>query len=342
MSIDQRRDMLFYGKLTANKTGYVAGQLELTSECGQKCIACDSWRAHVKGSIKGTFNWLELKELFTQLNRIPTFEHLTFTGGDPQHWEDQNQHMDLEELLSYVAYKYRFSFQVNTALTKTIKHPAYWQQALKRVRVSLDAATQKTYKLMRGDDRDPQEIVDRMDALAHPGMSTMTCVTDRNIHEIPLILEKLNAMENPPRKAMFLAALNFKTDKYFWEEYEELQRIPSPNVETSFSEDIGAVRKFMLSEESRKLPCYVGGVSFHIKANGDVYPCCLVGGEAIKTIKHMSLGNVKETSLAQIQKEYIPLCHYSISRVCRDVCQWKQLNLNRIAHEASKIFLTMP
>jgi len=338
----QRPDMMFYAKLAQRKVGYVAGQMELTSTCGQKCAACDSWRAHKKGEITGTFSYEKINDIFQQLNKIPTFEHLSMTGGDPQHWEDPTCNANLDTILTWLAPTAKFSLQVNTALIVEPNIPL-WQKSLSRIRVSLDGVNQATYRIMRGDDRDPREILDRMDRLAHPGLATNTCVTDYNIDEVPQIIEALNKLKNPPRKAMFLAVMDFKIGDKFWEKYARLKDIPSHHVETSFQEDVQGVREFVVSPEAADIPCYVGGITFHLKCNGDMYPCCLVGGEAIKTREEMKIGSVHENTIEQIQRSYRLFPHYkSCNSPCQKVCQWKQLQINRLAHAASKVKLTMP
>jgi len=339
----QRPDLTCYAKMAVYKIGYVAGQVELTSLCSQRCLFCDSWRSHVKGSIKGTLSYITIIKLLRQLNQIPTFEHLSFTGGEPMDWQDPDSHMNFDELLRQIRYQgIKFSLQVNTTLVKSIDYST-WLNSLDRVRVSLDGIRRETYKMLRGDDRDPEEILEKMELLAHPGLSTMTCVSEGNIKEIPDIIARLNRMKNPPRKAMFLAVLGKEIKEEFWKEYNLLKRIESPRVQTSFQEDVMGVRAFCNSAEAEKVPCAVGGITFHIKCNGDVYPCCLIGGEAIKTQEHMKIGNINEfTGLPGIQAEYKAKCFYHKGSPCSEVCQWKQVHINRLTHAAKRIILTMP
>lgn len=327
-----------YAKLAQRRAGYVAGQLELTSECFQKCFACDSWKQHASGQIRDQFELGEAKDLLNQLQHLPTFEHLSFTGGDPQSWEP------FDHLLYWAKPIIRFSMQANTALCVDPPDFDLWRTSLRRIRVSLDGVTRETYRKARGDDRDPEEILDRAERLAHPGWQTNTCVSDVNIDEVPAIIARLSRMKTPPRKAMFLAVLDWKTAPDFWAKYSLFKDMFWPaNVVTSFSEDVKAVREFTVSPEAAEIPCYTGAITFHIKCNGDVYPCCLVGGEAIKTRKEMAIGNVHRDRIEEIQSRYIPMLHYKNSNSpCRQVCQFKQLHLNRLAHEASKLVLTMP
>ncbi len=335
--MDFRDDLKFYAKVAQRKLGYVAGQVELTSECFQKCLACDSWRADAKGEIKGMWGLGKFLSFLWELDAMPTFEHLSLTGGDPQRWPE------IDYFLKSQRDFYRFSFQMNTALAKEPGSLDDYRTKLQRLRVSLDGVTPDTYRRMRGVRTDPEEIVDRMDRLAHPMLATNTCVTDVNIDEVPAIVARLNEMKNPPRKAMFLAVLDFEVGSEFWRKYAKLKEIKSPRVPTSFSEDVEWVRGFTAGPESSRIPCYAGGLTFHIKCDGDVYPCCLVGGEAIKTRKEMAIGNVFNEPLSAIHSRYAPGLHYADKEgACVKVCQWKQLQVNMLGHEASKTTLAMP
>jgi MoaA/NifB/PqqE/SkfB family radical SAM enzyme len=142
---------------------------------------------------------------------------------------------------------------------------------------------------------------------------------------------------------MFLAVLGTKVKPDFWEKYNALKKITYPeNMQLSFQEDAIEVREFCNSKEAESLPCYVGGVTFHIKCNGDVYGCCLCGGEAIKTQEAMKLGNIRSESISKIQRAYKPTCHYKKGSPCSEACQWKQLAVNRMVHAAKDVTLTMP
>jgi hypothetical protein len=86
-------------------------------------------------------------------------------------------------------------------------------------------------------------------------------------------------------------------------------------------------------------------MSFHAKANGDWYPCCLVGGEALATQKSFCLGNVhvEGYDLELLRKRYVPLAHYANSEsICSKICQYKQLQVNIAAEHAEQLTLAMP
>lgn len=338
--ISVRPELMFYGKAMHRKTGYVAGQLEITSKCSQKCFMCDSWKQHQTGTIAGTFKYLDLLNIFRQLSAMSTFEHLTLTGGDPQNWTDEALHMGFDDLLRLTKGR-GFTLQVNTALMREPRIEV-WRTALDRVRVSLDAIDPKTYRKIRGVAVNPEEIVQRMERLAMPGLATMTCVSLLNIDEIGKIIERLNRMAIPPRKAMFLAVLEQQTTPEFWAKFRQLKEVPSPLVQTSFAEDVVALNEFKNSAASQGVRCWVGNVSFHIKCNGDVYPCCLVGGEAVSTQKQLAIGNVLTESLDNIYDRFCPHPFYYKGSPCVGVCQWKQVIMNLIGEEACRTKLTMP
>ncbi len=364
-----RDDIRAYAKLSQRPGSLVAGQVELTSKCFQKCAMCESWRDDRAGVQTGVWTLGQARDLCLALSDYPTFEHLALTGGDPQNWPH------LDEFLAWflslkLQGKIQFKLQVNTALTQdqTETQRNLWRGAVDDVRVSLDAATERTYTLMRGDKRNPVEIVNRMVALAHPRMATNTCVTTRNVDEVEAILELLEENfeseakadslaafgDGRPatlRKAMFLAVIGDRDaaktaeEKAFWHKYSMLRCLPKhfPSIPTSFSEDVSEVRAFLKSEEAASLKCYAGNSTFHVKCNGDWYPCCLTGGEAIATHPEFRMGNYFTDPLWKILTNHKTEAHYGCEgKPCAAICQYKQLSLNLAAHEAASVTLAMP
>lgn len=352
-----RPDIRAYAKLSTRPSNLVAGQVELTSKCYQKCAMCESWRDDLSGVVRGTWPLAQLQELCCELSDYPHFEHLSLTGGDPQHWP----HLT-EFLVWFGEQKARrggsceFALQINTALTQdmTPEVRGIWRRVVRDVRVSLDAATPRTYQVMRGDKRDPVEIVERMVGLDHPRLATNTCVTTRNIHEVHAILELLQGAFGPRvhaptlRKAMFLAVIGDRDagGEAFWEQYREFASLSPaafPSIPTSFSEDVAGVRAFLASPDAAELKCYAGNSTFHVKANGDWYPCCLTGGEAIETHPEFKMGNYFKDPLWKICLNHKTEAHYGCAdKPCAKICQWKQLQLNLAASEADGSILAMP
>lgn len=357
MNLPIRQDLAFYGKLAQHRAGYVAGQVEVTSKCSQMCAMCESWRDDRSGAFSSAWSFGQLCGLFDQCAAMPTFEHLTLTGGDPQSWPLLNDALDY---YSRKLYRRRFELQLNTALVKplTVMDAAMWP-VLRDVRVSLDGVTRETYTKMRGDKvTDPMEVVDRIKGLLKFGIrvATNTCVTTRNVHEVQLIIDTLSRCVPDLRKAMFLAvigdrdAAKNRDEMEFWRQWDVAAhnaldwaangRLPS----VSFQENPAHVRRFLAENPgATEIGCHTSVLTFHAKCNGDVYPCCLVGGEAIKTHPEMAYGNLWREDLATVHARTSAERHYGDpSKPCSRICQWKQLNLNLAGHAATTTRLSMP
>jgi radical SAM protein with 4Fe4S-binding SPASM domain len=173
------------------------------------------------------------------------------------------------------------------------------------------------------------------------------CVQDLNIREIPDVLEKF--ADIPVRKLTFLPVIGDRGERHpgFWNEWrgwvditKNASKLP---WETSFAEDPSFLRDYLVTEEAESIPCYAGNTTFHIKATGDWYPCCLVGGEALSTHPEMAIGNIKHDTIDTILDRYEPECHYGDeSKPCTEICQFKQFSINKAAHEATFVQLRMP
>lgn len=342
-----RDDLKYYAKMAVNKSGPVAGQVEVTSECYQHCRGCDSWREDLTGITKGVMPLATMQKLCIELAcSYKTFEHLSLTGGDPQAWPYLS-----EFLRWFKASQFKFSLQLNTALARPIAEEecALWREVVRDVRISLDGIKPETYQFIRGDKTQPMDIVMRMVQLAHPRMSTNTTVFERNLPELEEIVTTLATYVPNLRKAMFLAVIGKRgqrTEK-FWADFKETERklayvLGKLPFELSFTnESVTGVREFLETPEAQEIPCYAGNITFHIKPNGDYYPCCLVGGEALPTVKTYRVGNINEQTVGGIIGAYETPLHYK-NAYCRETCQYKQCALNVAAHAAAKNILAMP
>lgn len=348
MDLTTRPDIEQYAKAAVlagdhNIGGYVAGQLELTSKCFQQCRACESWRDDVEGVQRGTIPYPELIGLFQQLEAMPTFEHLTLTGGDPQAYP-----MFWHLVNELAAKPRRFTVQLNTALTR--EPDARWITAFDALQVSLDAVDKTIYTKIRGDKHtDPEDVIRRIEQLSHPNVKINVTVMPANINHLDALLERVLKMRAKPRKVTLLAVLGPREKRVdeFWEKYNAILRVwreDAIGFEVNADETPFEVREWTKEEHTRKnVRCYAGAISFHIKADGEVYPCCLVGGEAITTHPKMAVGNVLQESLQTCFKDYVPACDYGNPDLpCRDICQWKQASINQAASQAADTRLAIP
>lgn len=329
-------DLLMYAKLAQYAPGYVCGQLELTSACMQRCPMCASWRSDEP---QGVMQMADVRGIFHQLNRIATFEHLTLTGGDPQSYT----------WLPFVAGLYRrFRLQLSTAM---MRPPEEWYSKFDRVRISLDAVDPLTYKKMRGVWRPvPMQALEWMRGF-DVEVSTLTTVNEHNVHTLPQIIETLTDYQKSNarfRRAIFLLEIRERMPDEVIMPFLEYAKWSSKfPLNTSFGESPLWAASMRETDLMRSCRCAVGDISFHIKCNGDVFPCCLIGGEAISTVADMKIGNIITdtlTSFGILQNTHrrMQARYYETRPECRKVCQWKQVIFNRMVKEATDARLAMP
>ena len=137
------------------------------------------------------------------------------------------------------------------------------------------------------------------------------------------------------------------TSEEYWEKWNKYKEAVQSKYEinTSFNDDIGEVRELCLSKMTDILPCVMNKASFHIKANGDLYPCCLVGGESIKTQEEYKIGNVFAACNSKMEK-HLRLLYERPSKVytplCKRLCQYKLFQLNLLGAMAKHTTIAIP
>ena len=142
---------------------------------------------------------------------------------------------------------------------------------------------------------------------------------------------------------MFLAAIDQRkgnqTDQFWdlWEHYSTLDW----GIPTTFDVSIKEVRDYCSSPEAPLVRCWTPKVSYYAKANGDFYPCCLIGGEAVRTFENFRMAKAG-TPLQDVYDNYVPGHYYCPGSPCRGLCQYKQLNINLAGEIASNSVLSMP
>ena len=331
-----RPDLMLYAKLAQYAPGYVCGQLELTSRCLQRCPMCASWR---DSEPQGEMPMRTIVDLFHELNQLRTFEHLSLTGGDPQCYP----------FLEAVAkHPRKFQLQLTTAM---MAMPKPWYEHFDRIRVSFDAVDPLMHKAMRGVYRAfPTTALEYLEGI-DTEVSTLTTVNEHNIDAVPQILEFLtdySFRNNRFRRAIFLLEIRDDLPQDVIDTFQEYTlQSRMWNLNTSFGESPIHAALMRNSALTRDCRCYVGDVSFHIKCNGDVYPCCLIGGEAIPTVTEMKIGNIGKEEIEgmfglQWTHTHRPANYYKNQPECRKVCQWKQVTFNTMVKEAIDVRLAMP
>jgi MoaA/NifB/PqqE/SkfB family radical SAM enzyme len=348
-----RVDLLTYGKSMLSSSGYIAGQMELTSACEQRCGSCQSWIDHTKGTQRGEWSLENAQQFFLNLRDIPTFEHLSLTGGDPQSWPH------LEELLLFYHRRVGsngFRLRMNTALPlrPSWDDQVLWKEVFHELRISLDGVHPDYYRRMRGVERDPEEIFRWLKRVDHDSLVFLTCVSQKNIDHVLTIMNRIaNARDEGlhVRKAIFipirdmndraLLELSLRPGTYQekWAEIREFAQEPRYAGWTSLGEQ---VEEGELSQY-KGVDCHVSKITFHVKYDGTLYPCCLMGGEAIATRTEFAKGNVIRRHIDELRVLNQPVNVYDDPESpCTKICLWKQASMNRLGNFITETHLSMP
>lgn len=332
-----RDDIKLYAKLATAQVGYVAGQIEVTGRCFQHCKYCSSWLnvdyCHQELTCQ------QMQKIVQDLQKdFPIFEHLTLTGGDPQAWPWLT-----DFLFWWNPEKFNIDLQVSTALARDIESPELWRWRIKDLRVSLDAFNDKTYTFIRGDHQNSSgTILTRLKELDHPNLAIIITVYPATVKQLIPLLDLLDTSRLRIRKIMVMAGIGVELNNEFWSEWEQAQEFAdSITVTTSFAESIPETRKECKSSWIANIQCWASRLGFHIKPNGDVFPCCLVGGEAVTVQKEFCMGNILEQDLIDIYDSYTPTS-YGMKPICREICQYKQLCINLAGELAKNTRLAIP
>jgi MoaA/NifB/PqqE/SkfB family radical SAM enzyme len=186
-------------------------------------------------------------------------------------------------------------------------------------------------------------------------LTTLSEYNSKSKYVLENICEKLVALTSERfRKWMVLVQLGMKDevkqavlmDRYtdFTTKFADTLWMDC-DFEASFeNESVAELPALKALAQEEKWDCYAGVLGCHIKANGDIYPCCLVGGEAVSTDAAFVIGNVHLTVLADLHRRY---CNNMITdayscEACQAVCLYKQTKINQYAHAAKSIALAIP
>ena len=173
-----REDLKYYAKLATETFGWVAGQIEVTTVCFQKCLHCHS---KVSGKQRHMSISYLLNVLASMVSAFPMFRHLTLTGGDPQAWRY------LTAFLEHWCVDSQVKLQISTAMTQdlTYHESILWRKCVADLGVSIDAVTTPKYQHLRGDLLTlPAEVFERLKTLQHPKLAFIVTMYEENIADI--------------------------------------------------------------------------------------------------------------------------------------------------------------
>jgi MoaA/NifB/PqqE/SkfB family radical SAM enzyme len=282
--------------------------IETTNRCNSKCNIC------VRTFKKNESLWdLSVEELKSIVQQFPRLERVVLHGiGEPLLNKDI---LKMVELLKGMGA--RVLFNSNASLLDQNVAKGLIDSGLDEYRVSIDAATQDTYKKMRGVPffnnvvENVKELVRLQKSLGKttPKVSFWFVGTRENIGELPdliklaanigvreVYLQRLTYIDGP--KALGLArennAIYSNTDPKVRRIIEECETLARDLGITFVSSGATTPRECLNREYSRENPwkkCLRPWALSYITSNGKVLPCCISPFSASE-YEDIILGNV--------------------------------------------------
>jgi len=263
--------------------------VEVLNKCNLECIMCLS--SHRKGPTKVIDDDM-IDRLFDEFeeNKLPALmfgageEPLMFKNIDKM-WEKAND----------IGIMDNFLFTNGTFLNKEMREKII-ENKISRVFVSIDAATEQTYRKIRQSNRSIDEDIQ--------GNNKLQIINDNdnNLENIEKNIKKLVELRNSRGLSLPLIRVSFAVQhankheielfKKKWEnevdfiEFQETQNIGYDKL-AKLSEEERWMRREPLYKDDYKKDCNAPFHSATVWADGSVIPCCTFQG------KNLTLGNIK-------------------------------------------------
>ena len=157
----------------------MAGVVELTSRCAQRCPKCTSWKAPTQDLPIEVFG-----RLVDEIDQIPSMQSLRLTGGDALLYPEIKTALDAVPSHLFVT----LSTSLVKAPDKALEHILV--TVVDQLRVSLDSLDDEQSKEYRGSPGGfPSKVMQNIVALGHPN-TYIYCTVDQHNIDVPRKIAK--------------------------------------------------------------------------------------------------------------------------------------------------------
>lgn len=264
---DDRIADFAYSLSSANKQQFpLSIQAAIVDACFNRCVMCEHpYKQHSNMPIEV---WLDFLEK-ASLNGLRS---VFYTGGDPFAYSRINEvmqkHIDLN-----LAFGILCSGYIPKTVDLELLRSAEW------VRASLDTVDDKKYAEIRG--MTPlYRILDGIDVLLENGITVGLCPTlhnDNVDHIIDVVEYAISKNVGIDIKSAYVGT--YPTDKIDW------------NIFDSYL-DYKKLR-LMKPTDIKFDKCNVGRFQIFVNSAGDIFPCCILGGDVTVGYSIKPFGNIR-------------------------------------------------
>ena len=270
-------------------TGPLCAQLEISGKCQSRCVAC---MIHTTQGMKYHPTYEQVIHMIDTLAESGV-RAIRLTGGEPvmaERFPDIVQHM--RDLKIYTS-------MTTTLLTKK-KDVIEALLNVQKFKLSLPCVGDEYHNYFCIPDKNFDTVKANMDFLREHKrkFSVNYTIFDKN-YGLKSIMKFINFI-NPykPNYVTFFPALEYdhKDSKAVVSNFKACRSF------CEFKSNIDTIEKhFKRRKERAKIVCHINKFHWHVKRNGDAYPCCMTGGEIGNDLDPQFLmGNLFEQSATEI------------------------------------------
>ena len=271
--------------------GPLCVQLEISGKCIAKCVTCSN--KEYTGLKHPTLE--ENKEIIKKL-KDSGVKAIRLTGGEP---------ILADQFDKVVAYCKKQKIKASITTTLLTKNEDYMTALLdvSPIKVSLSTVGDEYHKFFGIPDKNFNVVKKNLDFLKEnkKRFSVNYTIFEDNysIESLTNFIEFMN--DYKPSYVTFFPALMFDHP----EAKEIVRNLKEVSSLCNFRSNILTVGKhFARRKPKENLVCHINKFHAHIKNNGDVYPCCMTGGEVGQNLnKKLLLGNLHNQSMKNIYKK---------------------------------------
>ncbi|MBI3814823.1 MAG: SPASM domain-containing protein [Nitrospinae bacterium] len=281
-------------------------EIETTTVCNKKCFICEYLYWQKDAQVKRHLSLDEFKHI---VNQFPDIRWINMTGEGSSFLNK-----DYTSMLKYLWEKHKTSIWLVDHLSdisfETLKKDVF--PYVQGIYVSIDAATKKTYELIK-IGCDYENVINNLkDIIKYkqtnrtpfPHLSFRYVILTENMHEMPLFLDLLNSIAKPNEWGGSSSIVEFAGLLYFPEIYSHyLSGIPLDILKELLKRKNGIEFRFSHAEERRNPPieCCIAWMEPYIMMPGYVLPCCSVlMSNKRPFLREYSFGNLFEKDFKEV------------------------------------------